>query len=197
MSRGTLAQAAVLGAGGGVTLIPTTWDPAYKHASISLSNGNLTATDTNTVSFNLVRSVVGVSSGKWYWELTLGTTNTPQGVMVGVMNGSQVTNNYVGSSANSWGYVDNGDKENGAGASAYGASFATGNNIGIALDMDAGTITCYKNGVSQGVMYSGLSGTIYAGWSCIWSGNSVTANFGASPFSYSVPAGFNPGLGTI
>ena len=60
--------------------------------------------------------------------------------------------------------------------------------------MDAGTVTFYKNGISQGVAYSGLSGYFSpsigdGGQSTAASGS---ANFGQKPFKFPPPAGFQP-----
>lgn len=44
-------------------------------------------------------------------------------------------------------------------SSAYGATFAVGDKIAVGWKPDAGTLEFFKNGVSQGVAYSGLSGS--------------------------------------
>ena len=64
-----------------------------------------------------------------------------------------------------------------------------GNDV-IGVWLNAGTVTFYVNGVSQGAAYSGLSGTMFPGW------GSTTASAGtrsatirtAPPFSY-LPGG--------
>ena len=57
--------------------------------------------------------------------------------------------------------------------------------------MTAGTITCYKNNVSQGVMYSSITGTI-GPWVQRGGGGNHTfwMNFGQQPFVYTAPSGF-------
>ena len=77
----------------------------------------------------------------------------------------------------------------------YGVVFNVGDTIGIALDMDGGSLTFYVNGVSQGVAYGvGITGTMYPAVSIISGGTpgQVTANFGASAFAYPVPSGYTP-----
>src|ERR1017187_1208825 len=44
-----------------------TWNPSDKDAGIGLTNGNLTATYTNT-STGLIRSTISKTTGIWYWE---------------------------------------------------------------------------------------------------------------------------------
>jgi hypothetical protein len=73
--------------------------------------------------------------------------------------------------------------------SAYGAAYGNGDVIGVALDMDAGTLVFYKNGVSQGTAYSSLAGT-FAPASGDGATNAWTANFGQRPFAYTAPSGF-------
>jgi len=174
--------------------LPTfaTWNPSDKNAGISPSNGNLSEFGPATAS-GKIRSTIGVSSGKWYWEFT---TDTTAGPIAGIANASSSLSAYTGSDANSYAYYSNGNKYNNGSNAAYGATFGAGDIIGVALDMDAGTLSFYKNGVSQGVAYTGLTGTYYAS-----AGNSggsgspgVTANFGATPLVYAPPAGYSHGL---
>ena len=85
-------------------------------------------------------------------------------------------------------------KYNNGSNSNYGDSFAPGDVIGVALDMDGGTIEFYLNGVSQGQAFSGISGT-YAPAAASGTGSGTarcTANFGQKPFKFSPPDGFLP-----
>lgn len=171
-------------------MIPTTWNPSDKDATITLSNGNLTAA-CSSVGFGAVRSVRGVSDGKYYWEVTIQTANARE--LVGVIDGASVINTILGTSATSYGYFGfDGTKRNNASSTAYGATFGNGDIISVLLDMDAGTLTFWKNGSTQGTAFTGLTGTLYAAFS----GGSAsfteqgTVNFGASAFTYSPPAGY-------
>ena len=180
-----------------------TWNPSDIAGSIILSNGNLTS-DIN--SQGGARSTIGKSSGKWYWEIGVGINVDDGGDTVsgiGVMTGTAYLGNEVGNfGADEWGYNMKGGlsfKETNGIFTAYGSAFGNGNILGIALDMDNGTIELYNNGTSQGLAFSGLSGTIYAGVGSQSQVNAhwiVTANFGASAFAYSVPSGYNSGLYT-
>jgi hypothetical protein len=91
-------------------------------------------------------------------------------------------------------YGNTGTKYVNANAAAYGATYTSGHVIGVALDMDAGTVTFYKNNVSQGVAFTGLTGTIFAHVSGGSQACTYIANFGATPMTYAPPAGFNAGL---
>ena len=173
-----------------------TWDPANKASNVTLSGGNLTAALASGGT-GMVRATIGKSSGKWYWENTIGINNLGQ--VVGICNSSQTfTGVYPGgSSANGWSYRDfDGKKFNGGGGFAYGSTWNTGDVMGVALDMDAGTLIFYKNNVSQGTAYTGLTGTIYAAWGgSVGTNSAATTNFGATAFAYTPPSGY-AGLST-
>lgn len=157
--------------------------------SATLSNGNLAYT-SSTGTYYATIGTMGVSSGKWYWEFTANGAGQVVGIC-GITNRGQ-QGVYVGSTADSYGYYGlNGQKYNNGSSSAYGATYTTNDVIGIALDMDAGTIVFYKNNASQGTAFSGLSGTFLP----MASNDSTNAgagtfNFGQRPFAYTPPTGF-------
>ncbi len=169
----------------------STWNPLDKNANLALSNGNLTATSGVNNNYKSIRSTVSVTSGKWYWEYVFAGAVR----MSGVANSSASLSNFIGSDADGWGYFQDGDKYNNGSGSAYGASYTT-ETIGIALDMDGGSVTMYKDNVSQGTMFTGITGTIFAAMSIDTNGTAMTANFGATALTYSPPGGFNAGLYT-
>ena len=167
-----------------------TLDPANKGANVTLSGGNLSTSITATLT-GMVRSTIGKSSGKWYWEVTPtgGSVN-----IIGIANSSGTLTSYPGSDVNGFGYAQNALKWNSS-SSAYGASFTTSDVIGVALDMDAGTLIFYKNNVSQGTAYTGITGTMYAAVGC-------DSNIGTSDINYQLwchrthlytPSGYNAG----
>lgn len=179
-----------------------TWDPANKSSKVTLSSGNLVATETSgSEGWGAVRSTIGVTTGKWYWEVTVTQVNLNRGDQLGVGNES-LTNfdDFPGHTANGWvkltfGNTYAGKMNNNLEAPFVGA-LADGDVLGWYLDVGAGTIGMILNGVDKGIMYSGLTGTtIYAIWGSGSIGTGIaTANFGASAFTYSVPSGYNPGL---
>lgn len=166
-----------------------TWNPSAKNANVTLSGGNLTAV-TSIANNSAVQATIGKSSGKWYWEIT-GANN------VGIGDSAQtfVNGDYPGSQTTTYGYNKTAIKINNGSSSAYGATFTGSDVIGVALDMDAGTLEFLKNNVSQGVAFTGLSGTFFPSCS-VFAGSfdNCVANFGATAFVYSPPGGFNAGL---
>jgi hypothetical protein len=152
----------------------------------SLSNANLQINGIGSGNVNAWIGTLGVSSGKWYYEVTMGENN-------GVVGISQTgnPNQYPGGDATSYGYSSSTKYNNNTSAS-YGASLTAGDVVGCAYDLDAGTITFYKNNVSQGVAYSGLSGNYFPAVRAGTTGAAVSINFGQRPFSYTPPSGFYP-----
>jgi hypothetical protein len=158
----------------------------------TLSNGNLTyvATDSN---WSAIPSSIGVSSGKWYAEFKF-SSSVGNDLNVGIIDeaslynvissGAGASDFYIGKTSGSYGYFANGNKVNTASSTAYGASYTNGDIVGVALDMDAGTIVFYKNGASQGTAFTGLSGTYFIGLSTYKTGE---ANFGNAPYTVTAP----------
>jgi len=154
------------------------------------SNGNLQIVFNSSSNSSVSVGTISVSSGKWYWEVV------PTGTLanlIGVANANTTSNSGKGGTGGYY-YYDSGQRYTPTSSGgAYGSSYTTNDVIGVALDMDAGTITMYKNNVSQGVMDSSLSGlTIQPALGNGTSGSGVayTVNFGQRPFTYTAPSGF-------
>tara|TARA_R100001463_G_scaffold130622_1_gene190150 strand:- start:246 stop:1592 length:1347 start_codon:yes stop_codon:yes gene_type:complete len=152
-------------------------------SNVALSEGNLKMTTSATNVGG--RATIGVSSGKWFWEVKI----EDKGSNVAIIGIAQPTNwdlNYVGSSSTSYGYSSGAEKYNNTSSSSYGASWTTNDIIGVALNMDDGEIAFYKNGSSQGTAYTGIPTTdfmlpAFSGQS----GTDFLANFGSPPYSES------------
>lgn len=165
----------------------------------SVANGNLQFTYTSTSQGASVRSAVGMTSGKWYCEVTLSSYggNNPMVGIIGIgENLGSTVDSYVGKYATGYAYIlgngggISGHKINNTSSSAYGASTTTGDVIGLAFDADARTITFYKNNVSQGTAFSSIpAGTYCFAVSSLFS-TVLDANFGQRPFAYTPPTGY-------
>lgn len=173
-----------------------TLDPLSRlSVGATFSNGNLNATGSNAQAI----SSIAVSSGKWYAECTytavagaesyvgvqslhiIGTSAT----IAAIRTTGSIGYNSAGGSASK--IVDNS-------TSSYGASWTANDVIGVALDLDGGKITFYKNGVSQGDINYTFSN--YGPW-VFGNGFGGTAgtktfdwNFGQRQFAHAAPAGF-------
>jgi hypothetical protein len=192
------------------SIVPTsyaTWNPSDKGSEITLSSNNNVATKSGSGSSfasSGIRSTIGKSSGKWYWEYVYtedGGSNWP---VVGVGNLSANMSDHVGSDTNGWGvYAPDGYKYYNDIGSSYGTSFTQGDVIGVALNMDTGKVWFSKNGTwmnsgdpaaGTNEAFSGLTGTIYAFIVMYQPGSIWTAKFGATALSYVAPSGYKSGL---
>jgi hypothetical protein len=157
----------------------------------TLSNANLSVLMPNTAGSRTAFATMGVSSGKWYWETTIttGSINTYYPGLGIDTNLNALPTDQSGGTASGYMYLSNGQKFNNGSLTTYGSSFTTNDVIGVALDMDAGTITFYKNNTSQGQAFSGITGTAVP---CVVGQNNaaLAINFGQRPFAYTPPSGF-------
>jgi hypothetical protein len=180
------------GVGGEVRGNYCTWNPNRSFTSnTTLSNGNLNALLTGASNAHNAYGTLGVSSGKWYWEITVDATASTYYPGIGVDTNLGLTNSAVqsGDLATGFIYLINGQKYNNSTLTNYGASYTANDVIGVALDMDAGTLTFYKNNSSQGQAFSGITGTavpVVTGYN----NAQATANFGQRAFAYTAPSGF-------
>jgi hypothetical protein len=128
---------------------------------------------------------ISVSSGKWYFECY--QVDEATNILVGIADRQydEAVNSLIGY------FSDDGGLYRYGTLVTTGDTFTTGDTIGIAFDLDASTMTCYKNGVSQGTISGTWSNThsptpfIQANTS-----NSYVMNFGQSGFTYTPPDGF-------
>jgi hypothetical protein len=167
-----------------------------KNSAATLSEGNLRVV-TGGAQFGLTKASMKMSSGKWYFEyLDVSGTyhqlgiSTEDEVVSGITNGS-----LVGKES---GYGYRGDTgvvlhENST-AATY-ATYTDGDVIGVAYDLDNGSISFYKNGSSQGTISSVDTSLLYAPAVCDRSGNHTSTgifNFGQdSTFAGNTTAGGN------
>lgn len=180
-------------------VIPTTWSQSDKGAGVTLSDGDLFASGSQH--YYAVRSVHGVSARKCYWEVSDLAAYSMPGIATAAAQVEVLSADgaYPGVNAHSWGYYGDGTGMIYHGGVAVLTGLPTIGSFSVlsfVLDMDLGTLRLWFDGVDAGVVASGLVGPIYAFFG---SGASATstcrANFGAAPFVYVPPAGFQAGFG--
>jgi hypothetical protein len=163
--------------------------PAGAGAAFVTSGGNLNC----AVAYVGPDSTIAMSSGKWYWEVIPTSSTSSNNPRIGIVpsNHGTYSGTSVGDPAGTYGYASTGQKATGGTYTSYGSSFTDNDVIGVALDMTAGTIVFYKNGVSQGTAFTGLTGEFFAS---VGTGSSATMNlsfnFGQRPFAYTPPTGY-------
>ena len=201
------------GAGGEVSGNYATFNPLATHSSVTLSNGNLETTTTLTNDSYHAYGTIGLKTGKWYCEFTVGATSQSGGngyPMYGLVLSSTTVlkgGSYLpgGSSSGGVGIDNDGDKRIGGSTSTYGASYAAGDVISMAYDADNGAVYFAKNGTwmnsatkseieagtTTNAAYTYTGGTIeHVIAVAEFNNSSSVLNAGQRSFSYSAPSGF-------
>ena len=186
-----------------------TLNPLYNaYVDPTFSEGNLKITQSS--SWAGAKATMGVSTGKWYWEIKLTGTMSDHQHGVQQENVNESAQNPQNTTGSTVFYNHDGGEMNtdGSNTSADYGTFSSGDIMGLALDMDAGSygqITIYKNGSaivsdfnlvssSTTVMPFASIGNSTAEYNfgspsfAISSGNSDGNGYGN--FEYSVPSGF-------
>jgi hypothetical protein len=205
-----LMAAARLRAGGGVLPVFATWDPSTLQTGGALSNSDLTLTTTTGASHTNVQATLGKATGRWYFEVKNDPSVGGSGALVGIADADfGAVSQYIGLGAPGNSAGINWD------SGAYNFGFTTGTNnvltaFGpgdtwcVAVDLDAKKAWIYRNGnPGTGNPSTGANPTYT--WSSDWTiypsmsnytdygTKESTANFGATPFEYLIPQGYNPG----
>jgi hypothetical protein len=189
------------GVGGEVRGNYCTLNPLVRQGTPTLSNGNLEFNTNGSSGGNrAVAGTIQVTSGKWYAEFTVQNISGYPGVVKGLSSSS---NPYSGTTEGYQYYGGDGNVYNQAASAVKTYStYASGDIISVALDLDNGKVFFAKNGVWQGSSNpvtgsnpaaSSLTGT----WAFHVTDNNggtaspaVTANFGQRPFAHQAPSGF-------
>jgi len=176
------------GAGGEVRGNYCTMNPLDKGTNITLANGNLQI--TSATAWTMVRGTIGMTTGKWYWEAYPTTSTSSNNFLYGISKSNANIETGLAFDANGWAYYKDGTKYTNGVPTAYGATWSTGDVIGVAFDADAGTLAFYKNGTSQGTAFSGLTSGPYFPAVSSYTTEVSYINFGQRPFSYTAPSGY-------
>lgn len=181
----------------------------WQYVGWALSNGNLTAQTAGTnngyaeLECYLDTTIYKApGSGKWYCELYVQTQTYSLGFKAGLMNSSHTDSTALGDDVNSESWnANNGSYKWNSGTLFTAASWPTsGMYLGFAMDRSGAystnTVYIYKNGVLQGsAAIADANALSIALGNPGWTTNTViTANFGASAFTYAPPAGYNAGI---
>ena len=173
---------------------------------VTLTNGNLTFGDHGVDS--AYGSTIGnfpMSSGKWYWEITIKDVGTVDGTTyMGIAPLDELSNG----SGNIFSACPNalcvragvnayrGDGSQTTGYLSAAGTPGEGSVYGFAMDVDNNTFEVYLDGVSGGTFpYTMIGGRTWVPFVSDWSNNATEisryeANFGASPFKYPAPVGY-------
>lgn len=158
---------------------------------LNVSKDKLTIQSQNA--FSTVKANVAVFKGKWMYEVQLHT----EGVMqIGwcSTNCKFTQNSGVGDTQYSYGFDGSNQRIWHIQTDKYGPNWRSGDIFGICLDMDDGRIEYYRNGAGLGEAFKhierGPGLALYPAVSIAFN-ESLTANFGGTPFRYPV-IDYNP-----
>jgi hypothetical protein len=147
-------------------------------SAATLADGNL-----NVSGSTAARGTIGVSSGKWYYEITLSTNvSANPNLNVGVIRTNATSSTFTYDLGNSLGAL-------------------SGDVIGVALDVDAGRAWIAKNNIWVGsgnpagntnptISSITLNNDSLTFFNSPFNSVSYSANFGQRPFAYTAPSGF-------
>ena len=189
-----------------------TLNPLSVATNHTLTNANLTSTNSSSSQGGVNGTLNYPTSGKWYHEVKINAEDSSKGQGVGI--GDNVYRSDWGTYSNFVGYLSDGTitAQGDAGYTSYGTAQNVGDIIGVAYNADDQELTFYLNGTSQGaISTSSMDGTIdfdnlcplafgrnmgqsfnfgngYFGTTAVSSANSDGGGIGL--FEYEVPSGY-------
>ena len=189
-------------------ILTTSWNPSDKATPILLGNDDLTFVLISLArpAHYGVRSLASASSGKKYWELTANAiTAAPNSISEGLVTSALAVNGDLGSDLNGIGWRgDGGVIINGSQVAGI-QGWQHGDVLSFAVDLDNKKIWFRTNGGNWnnnasnnpatntgGIDISGLAaGPYFAFGQAFAPLDSLTADFGDSPYANTVPSGFS------
>ena len=169
-------------------------------SDLTLTEGNLKITRPSG-SHRGILGTVGVSTGRWYWEMSLSRVGY---MYIGVGENGHIPTTYPGAAGDPTAAIEttatgaatpyNGTIATGGSVQAAG-TFAPGATVGLALDLDSFPRTLkYYN---EGSLISNLTKEIQSenplfpafGIYTAAQGDSIKVNFGQTPFIHAAPSG--------
>jgi hypothetical protein len=161
-------------------LLQNNWWAAVSRGPIT--NANLTQANSAGTA-NFATFDLSSNRGKWYYELNCAATDAQNAIVIAARARATFEVDYY----------QNGNKQtNGTTPVAYGATWTSGDVIGVAIDVPNGTFTFYKNNVSQGTITNAVptNEPVYIGGYFNSASGTYNYNFGQRPFAYTPPSGF-------
>ncbi len=193
---------------GGIMAIEMDESWADAPTNFTLTDNNLTVT-LDVAPWRGIIATQGWSSGKWYWEVTVGFQAnfiSSYSQSIGVCLTTHTKTSFMGSVGGfGWaGHPSSGNGDlfrEGLSNNPIGPinTYVATDILSLALDMDNGKLFAAKNGVWEnsgdpvagtGFILSGISGLYYPSCSLIATPSAVTFNFGVAGPTMPIPAGY-------
>ena len=195
-----------------------TFNPLSNYDELTLAEGNLKATSSS--SWKQTRGTMGVSSGKWYFEIRCNSIAATEGWIAGIhevfardTDGYYWYNNSYTAAGFGYAYGVQDNNQKRGNTSSMDGSFSSdvtaGKVVGIRMNLDDNEILISVDGADKGKMYDIQSGITYAPAVNIYSSSSATLNCGQDStfhgqessggntdsggigdFAYAVPSGY-------
>jgi hypothetical protein len=175
------------------------WDNNNKGNHITLINGFRTITISADWDWEQALCNTPRSTGRYNFEVYMPSAAVAATSVVGIQNGNESLNTYVGDTLNGYGYMANGRYYNDTPTLSKPVWY-TGGLIMVAVDLDAKKVWFGLNGVWDGLpgvsgeayssITSGASG-FYPAASPFHSTHILTGNFDSSNLVYGSPSGFS------
>jgi len=183
----------------------TTFDPANTAANMTLSDGNLTVTNTDGVRAG-TRSIA-TGSGKTYFEILMTTVGNTGASVFGIANATlPLSGTFPGSDLDGCGAAFSGNIYSGGSEIAHFNLFpVNGDRVCVAMDFTAEKWWARKNGdpwhgfdvdgdptnSATGVSFAATNdGPYYIYLALKDAGDVCTVNFGATAYAHPVPTGY-------
>ncbi|KNC46353.1 E3 ubiquitin-protein ligase RNF123 [Thecamonas trahens ATCC 50062] len=148
----------------------------------------------SAINFASVVGTTAVFASKWMYEVVLETEGVMQ-IGWATMGCKFTTEEGVGDSPDSYAYDGSRVRKWNCASYEYGERWKAGDVIGVAIDLDDGTISFYRNGLDLGVAFTDVAfaapGMAYFPSVSLSRHERVWVNLGASPFRFAVP-GYAP-----
>ncbi len=169
-----------------------TLNPLKKSSEVTLSNGNLDISTSSTSNKCKVFGTIGVSSGKWYYEVTIGSNY--RGSFGWATSQDSSLAGQPGDSTGDYALTFDGSKiVSDSYTSGYGVAFTSGMVVGVRVDADTGEIGFSQDGSDKGTAFTAGAGNTY--WPIVGDASSGgtfdgSVNFGQTRFKYGLPSGY-------
>jgi hypothetical protein len=123
---------------------------AITNAGNTFSEGNLKITTTSGAS-SYNQATIGVSTGKWFWEVKYVSDTDGSGnyARIGIADIDPPNTGGLGETEGIAYEAINGKYKIRGSATTYGDTYAPGDIIGVALNLDDNELIFYKNGTAQ------------------------------------------------
>lgn len=172
----------------------TAFDPTVDSSENTYTNSDKTAERTVTGNRSWAVSTTTKSAGKHYFE-TIADVSSGSFHGVGVFKTGYNTAVDMGQNADEVCYFANGNRYNEGSFGSFGATWTTGDIIGVELDLAGQTVEFFKNGASQGggafsVTFS--AGDYHCGVQLYTQNDKSTGRWISADQTYTPTAGFLP-----